>query len=112
MIESVTSANLKTTMAPLELLRNNAMHFGTEAATAAGDEPRSEFEKMFFDSISTVNDLQQNASTLSQLALTNPDAVDAHDLTIAMAEANLTLSIAKQVIDRAVRAYKEILTMR
>ena len=38
--------------------------------------------------------------------ITDPESVDVHDVTIALAEANLSLSMTKAIIDRAIRAYR------
>jgi len=38
--------------------------------------------------------------------------VDVHDVTIAMAEANLSLKLAQSVIDRVIRGWNEITTNR
>ena len=35
----------------------------------------------------------------------DPDSVDVHDVTIAMAEANLSLKLAQSVIDRVIRSW-------
>ena len=44
--------------------------------------------------------------------ITDPDSVDVHDVTIALAEANLALSMTKAVVDRALAAYREIINVR
>ena len=58
------------------------------------------------------NSLQQESVSLTQAMLTNPDSVDSHDVTIAMAKANMAVSITKSVVDGALRAYKEIISVR
>jgi flagellar hook-basal body complex protein FliE len=59
-----------------------------------------------------VNQQQLRAQDLSQALITDPESVDIHDVTVALAEANLSLSMAKAVIDRAIRAYREIVNIR
>ena len=44
--------------------------------------------------------------------LTDPNSVDIHDITLASAKATLSLSITKELMDRAIRAYKEIINVR
>jgi flagellar hook-basal body complex protein FliE len=53
-----------------------------------------------------------NAVNLAQQMITDPDAVDVHTVTIALAEANLALSMTKAVVDRALAAYREIINVR
>jgi flagellar hook-basal body complex protein FliE len=83
---------------------------GSEASPAAAAE--SSFGKLFFQALGQVNDQQVRAQDLSQALITDPESVDIHDVTIALAEANLSLSMTKAVIDRAIRAYREIVNIR
>jgi flagellar hook-basal body complex protein FliE len=49
---------------------------------------------------------------LTQRMITAPDSVDVHDVTIALAEANLAISMTKAIVDRALTAYREIINVR
>jgi flagellar hook-basal body complex protein FliE len=84
-------------------------HFGGDQVLPEGQKS---FGQMLFDSLHSVNDDQQYANNLSVQAVVDPDSVDAHDVTIAMAKANLSLSITKNVMDRVVQAYRDITTLR
>jgi flagellar hook-basal body complex protein FliE len=55
---------------------------------------------------------QQTASSLIQTAIINPDAVDIHDITIAQAEASMSLNIARTVLNRLVQDWKDIINTR
>jgi flagellar hook-basal body complex protein FliE len=55
---------------------------------------------------------QQKAETLIQTAITDPDAVDIHDITIAQAEASMSLNIARTVLNRLVQDWKDIINTR
>lgn len=87
----------------------NPRHFGGEAKKTEGS---SDFASLLMDSMSEVNDKQNEYATLSQKAILDPKSVDPHDITIAGAEANLSLNIAKNVIDRVIRAYRDITSLR
>src|SRR3989304_254264 len=80
---------------------------GSPAEAAEGS-----FGGMFLQALGQVNQQQLRAQDLSQALITDPESVDIHDVTIALAEANLSLSLAKAVIDRAIRAYREIVNIR
>src|ERR1035437_6784717 len=84
-------------------------HFGGEAKKSAAD---GGFAALMLEGMSDVNTKQNDYATLSQKALLDPKSVDVHDITIAGAEANLSLNIAKNVIDRVIRAYRDITTLR
>ncbi|MGI9255987.1 MAG: flagellar hook-basal body complex protein FliE [Salinispira sp.] len=75
-------------------------------------EGQKSFGQMLFDTISEVNADQQFAHDISTQSIVNPDSVEAHDVTIALAKANLSLSITKNVVDRVVQAYRDITTLR
>ncbi len=70
------------------------------------------FEQTLLEAFDKVNASQQQSDALAQQLVTDPDSVDVHDVTIAMAKASLSLSIAQTVIDRVVRGWNEITTTR
>jgi flagellar hook-basal body complex protein FliE len=97
----------------VRLAQTNAMHFNADGTI--GDEEDSgstSFEDSMLKAMNEVNDLQQSSSALSQQMITDPDSVDAHDVTIAMAKANLSLNIARTVLDRIVKGWKEVINTR
>jgi flagellar hook-basal body complex protein FliE len=84
-------------------------HLGGGDAARAGSK---DFGSLLMDSMNEVNNKQVAYSDLSQKAVIDPSSVDPHDITIAGAEANLSLNIAKNVIDRVIRAYRDITSLR
>jgi flagellar hook-basal body complex protein FliE len=101
----------------VELKRTDPRHLaGTAApgvaAPGTGASPENAFGKLFFAALGNVNDLQHSSLQAAEALITDPDSVDVHDVTIAMAEANLALSMTKAVLDRAIRAYREIISIR
>jgi flagellar hook-basal body complex protein FliE len=74
--------------------------------------PEESFGKVLFKALGDVNSLQIQSSALTEKLVTNPNSVDIHDVTMAGAKATLALSITKELIDRAIRAYKEIINVR
>ena len=75
-------------------------------------EGAKDFGGLLMASMNEVNTKQVQYADLSQKAVIDPSSVDPHDITIAGAEANLSLNIAKNVIDRVIRAYRDITTLR
>lgn len=92
------------------LYKTHGSHVGNEGLSAP--EGQKSFGQMLFDSLEGVNQEQQFAHDISVQAVADPDSVDPHDVTIAMAKANLSLSITKNVVDRVVQAYQDITTLR
>jgi len=81
-----------------------------DAGTAGGIEQT--FGSLLMSALGSVNSDQVNAMQLSQQMVTDPTAVNVEDVTIALAEANLSLSMTKAVVDRALAAYREIINVR
>lgn len=91
------------------LKTTDARHMADGKAPKA---PATDFGGLLMDSMNEVNAKQIQYSDLSQKAVIDPSSVDPHDITIAGAEANLSLNIAKNVIDRVIRAYRDITSLR
>ncbi len=79
---------------------------------ATNGESATDFGRMLFNSLEDVNETQQTHENLSIQSVINPDSVDPHDVTVAAAKANLSLSITKSVVDRVLQAYREITNLR
>ena len=108
----------------LQLLRSDENHIGSSPVTAltginsvsnkssTEQAGKSNFESYLLDALSYVNGKQQSRDDIAQQLIVDPDSVDVHDVTIAMAEANLSLSMAQAVIDRMIKGWSEITTTK
>ncbi len=79
--------------------------------TATRSETAS-FEQTLLKAFDAVNQQQQETTVLANQMIVDPESVDAHDVTIAMAQANLSLKMAQSIIDRLVKGWNEITTNR
>ncbi|MCL2295235.1 MAG: flagellar hook-basal body complex protein FliE [Spirochaetes bacterium] len=70
------------------------------------------FADQMFEALNGVNRLQQEVNDLSVRMITDPNSIDVHDITIAIAKSNAALQITQAVVDRAIRAYQEVLNFR
>lgn len=70
------------------------------------------FSYAFTQALNGVNDLQKQGTDLAEQMLIDPDSVDPHDVTIAMAKANTSLQMTKTILDNALKAYREIINIR
>jgi flagellar hook-basal body complex protein FliE len=70
------------------------------------------FEQTLLKAFDSMNAKQQKTDELAQQMIIDPESVDPHDVTIAMAEANLSLKIAQTTIDRVIKGWNEITTSR
>ncbi|MGI5174042.1 flagellar hook-basal body complex protein FliE [Treponema sp. OMZ 840] len=77
-----------------------------------GKANRTAFDRYLLDAVQYVNQKQIDVTDMEQQLVTDPDSVDPHDVTIAMAKANLSLSIAQNVISRLTQAWNEITSNR
>ncbi len=102
----------------VKLARTDPRHLagvGEETqAGAAGQAggPESTFGNLLLSALGSVNQDQLTAMDLSQKMITDPQSVNVEDVTIALAEANLSLSMTKAIVDRALAAYREIINVR
>jgi flagellar hook-basal body complex protein FliE len=55
-----------------------------------------------------MNAQQVNVSKLQEQIITDPDSVDIHDVTTAMAKAKMSLNLAQTVIDRLITGWNEL----
>lgn len=98
----------------VKMQATNPLHYGEpmmKERVNKGDVV-SDFGALLKGALTTVNDRQVQADSLVVQAGTSPDTVDVHDVMNALAEADLSISLTKAVIDRAVRAYQELTTAR
>lgn len=97
---------------PVEMLRTDKRHFDIKGNAGAASGEQSSFQSSLIGALNEVNDQQMGTGELAQKMITAPDEVDVHDVTIAMAKANMTLSLTKQIVDGAIKAYREITSLR
>ncbi|MDO5774678.1 MAG: flagellar hook-basal body complex protein FliE [Spirochaetales bacterium] len=103
----------------MELNRSNASHLGTSAignvskalngnASVDGAEKKESFRTYLLEAVNEMNSQQLNVSALQEKVITDPDSVDIHDVTTAMAKAQMSLDLAQNVIDRLVKGWNEL----
>ena len=106
-----------------EMFRTDINHIGSsplremnnlngKKTEAIGKSEKSVFDNMLLSAMDYVNGKQNATSEVTQKLITDPDSVDVHDVTTAMAEANLSLNLAQNVIDRLLKGWTEITTTR
>ena len=59
-----------------------------------------------------MNAQQLESSKMSEKILTGEEDIDIHDVTTAMAKAQMSLSLAQTVIDRIISGWNELSTTR
>jgi flagellar hook-basal body complex protein FliE len=70
------------------------------------------FEDTMLRTLDKVSAAQQFSSKLSEAAITDPDSVDVHDLTIAQAKAGMSLNITRTVLSRVVQGWRDLINTR
>lgn len=97
----------------MDLARSDSRHFDLAGGNfPIGENPTPTFKDAMLLAINGVNADQVASSNAIELMLTEPDAIDAHEVTIAMAKANMSLNITRTVLDRVVRAWKDLINTR
>jgi len=80
---------------------------GAEAVIRSGT-----FEEAMLGALDKVSAYQQFASSLNQMALVDPDSVNVEDVTIAQAEAMMSLNITRTVLNRIVQGWRDLINTR
>jgi flagellar hook-basal body complex protein FliE len=80
---------------------------GAEGITGAGT-----FEQAMLQALDKVSGAQQFTSGLEQQAIIDPDSVDIHDITIAQAEAGMSLNITRNILSRLVQGWRDLINTR
>ena len=112
-------------MEVLHLLRSDPAHIGSAPLTVLGKPRDSEktqenpgtakrttFDRYLLDAVNYVNEKQIAVSDLAKQAASDPGSVEAHHITIAMAKAEFSLSMAQNIIHRLTQAWNEITSNR
>ena len=79
---------------------------------AAGITGAGTFEQAMLQALDKVSGADQYAAKLSQEAIINPDSVDVHDITIAQAQANMSLNLTRNILSRLVQGWRDIINTR
>ena len=82
------------------------------AAETGVETTRVSFENYLIDAVKSMNEQQLDVNRMQEKLITDPDSLDIHDVTIAMATARMSLNLAQTVIDRIVQGWSEITTTR
>lgn len=96
----------------VQMAQTNAKHLNSNGEMAGQPAGESRFADKVTDALERVSGQQMEAAALFEKMLTHPDSVETQDVTIAMAQAEMSLNITKTIVDRAVKAYNDITTMR
>ncbi len=102
---------MSITPVQIDNFRSSMVSNTDQIDTAVRPETMS-FEQTLLKAFDTVNNKQQVTTALAEQMIVDPESVDVHDVTIAMAEANLSLKMAQSIIDRLVKGWNEITTNR
>ena len=109
---NITHANHMASLSE-DFLSEGDKILGLENKIGAGAVIRSgTFEESMLNALDKVSAYQQFASSLQQAAITDPDSVDVHDITIAQAEASISLNIARNVLNRIIQGWRDIINTR
>ncbi len=98
----------------IEQLRSDPRHFDVTGRMGplANDASKPSFQDAMMSAMEGVNADQVKASDLYQKMITDPNSVDAHDVTLAGAQAQMSLNLAKNVVEKGIQAYRDIINMR
>jgi len=70
------------------------------------------FTDSMLNALDKVSAYQQFASSLNQAAMIDPDSVNVEDVTIAQAEAMMSMNIARNVLNRLIQGWRDLINTR
>ena len=70
------------------------------------------FSEAMLGALDKVSAHQQFASNINQAALTDPDSVNVEDISMAMAQASVSLNITRNVLSRLVQSWRDLINTR
>ena len=79
---------------------------------AGGITRAGTFEQAMLQALDKVSGAQQAVNALEKEASINPDSVDIHDITIAQAEAGMSLNITRNILSRMVQGWRDLINAR
>lgn len=88
------------------------MRGNTDAVDQAVNKKAMSFEQTLLRAFDQVNQKQQKTAELTEQMIVDPESVDVHDVTVAMAEASMSLKIAQTVIDKVLKSWNDVTTAR
>jgi len=97
----------------VSLKATNKNHIvGKEINVATGDKVVSSFADMFNKAFNDVNELELKSIDLTNQMAIDLDSVNIHDVQIAAEESEMAIMFTKGIVDRVIRAYKDITNLR
>lgn len=113
-------------LSSVQMTRTNPAHVGTAKLSSSipntsinkqqeveqNQKSFGSFESYLVSAVSEMNNQQLNVGKVQEQLITDPDSVDIHDVTTAMAKAQMSLSLAQTVIDRLITGWNELSTNR
>ena len=108
-------------LSQIQMTRTDPAHVGSAKLSVLGQDNQNQiqnkkttgsFESYLVNAVSAMNSQQIDVSRVQEQLITDPDSVDIHDVTTAMAKAQMSLSLAQTVIDRLVTGWNELSTNR
>ena len=85
---------------------------GSENQVKSNDNVVSGFADMFNSAFNDVNNLELKSNEMTKQLAVNPDSVNIEDVQIASEESEMAILFTKGIVDRVIRAYKEITSIR
>jgi flagellar hook-basal body complex protein FliE len=70
------------------------------------------FGEALLGALDKVSAYQQFSSGLNQSALLDPDSVNVEDVSMAMAQASMSLNISRNVLNRVVQGWRDLINTR
>jgi len=110
-VDILSNYDVKGDIVNLKVSRKN--HISDKTIEELKDDSlTASFKDLFNKALSEVNNMELKATDLANQFAIDPDSVNIHDVQIAAEQAEMGVMLTKGIMDRVIRAYKEIISVR
>ena len=96
----------------VELHTTHKNHISDKTYGVWENDPEKKFSDVLFEAVDSVNRSQVEADELEKKMIISPDEVNINEVTIAAQKAEMSLTFFKTIMEKAIKAYNEIMTIR
>ncbi|MDR2468061.1 MAG: flagellar hook-basal body complex protein FliE [Spirochaetaceae bacterium] len=90
----------------------SVLRMGSVGAAGIGRHDNASFANAMLNALDGVSSLQHRATDLEQQAVISPDSINVESVSIAQAEATLSLSITRTILSRLTQAWRDLINTR
>lgn len=85
---------------------------GQAGVMGEANSSNPDFQSLLSDKLQQVSSLVNDGERKLETFLVDPDSINPHEVTLALAKANMAVNMTQTVVNAAIKAYREITSLR